>query len=112
MEKRTVYFDNMSCTPVDPRVIDEMIPHLKGTFGNPLNLHDFGMISSDVIELNRSKVASLVGAEPKEIIFTSCGSESNNFALRGLAKANSKKGKHIISSSIEHFSVLYVLKEM
>jgi cysteine desulfurase len=112
MEKRIVYFDNMSNTPVDPRVIDEMIPHMKETFGNPLNLHDFGMKSSDVIEIARAKVASLVGADPKEIIFTSCGSESNNFALRGLAKANSKKGKHIISSSIEHFSVLYVLKEM
>jgi cysteine desulfurase len=112
MDKRTVYFDNMSNNPVDSRVVDEMVPHLKDTYGNPLNVHDLGMKSSDTIELARQKAADLIGAKPKEIIFTSCGSESNNFALRGLTKANSKKGKHIISSTIEHFSVLYVLKEM
>jgi len=102
----------MSNNPVDARVVAEMVPHLKETYGNPLNVHDFGTKSSDAIELARQKVAELIGAKPKEIIFTSCGSESNNFALRGLAKANSKKGKHIISSAIEHFSVLYILKEM
>jgi cysteine desulfurase len=112
MKMRTVYLDNMANTPVDPRVIEEMTPHLKSTFGNPLNVHDFGSKSAEVIEEARGRVASLIGARPKEIIFTSCGSESNNFAVRGLAKANSKKGKHIISSSIEHFSVLYVLREM
>jgi len=107
-----VYFDNMANTPIDPRVIEAMIPHLRETYGNPLNLHDFGARSLNAIEESRGKVADLIGADPKEIIFTSCGSESNNFAIRGFAKANEKKGKHIISSTIEHFSVLYVLKEL
>ena len=109
---RQVYFDNMANTPVDPRVIDAMAEHLKDTYGNPLNLHDFGAKTLQEIEVSRSKVADLIGADPKEIIFTSCGSESNNFAIRGIARANEKKGKHIISSAIEHFSVLYSLKEL
>jgi cysteine desulfurase len=107
-----VYLDNMANTPIDPRVIEAMIPHLRETYGNPLNLHDFGARTLQAIEESRGKVADLIGADPKEIIFTSCGSESNNFAIGGFAKANGKKGKHIISSTIEHFSVLYVLKEL
>jgi cysteine desulfurase len=109
---KAVYFDHMANTSVDSRVIDAMIPHLKDSYGNPLNLHDFGARTLKAIEEARQKVAGLIGAEAKEIIFTSCGSESNNFAVKGFAKANEKKGKHIISSSIEHFSVLYVLKEL
>jgi cysteine desulfurase len=109
---RKVYFDNMANNPVDQRVIDAMIPHLKGTFGNPLSVHEFGQNTAAAIEGSREKVAQLIGASAQEVIFTSCGSESNNFALRGLARANEKKGKHIITSSIEHFSVLYLLKEL
>lgn len=109
---RPVYFDHMANTPVDARVIDAMMPHIRDTFGNPLNLHDFGSKTLDAIETARKSVAGLINADPKEIIFTSCGSESNNFAIRGIAKANEKKGRHIITSAIEHFSVLYVLKEL
>ena len=107
-----VYFDHMANTPPDPRVIGEINSKLGEVFGNPLNLHDYGQKTAEVIEAARQKVADLIGANSNELIFTSCGSESNNFALRGLAKANEKKGKHIITSSIEHFSVLYPLKEL
>jgi cysteine desulfurase len=110
--KRKVYLDNMANTQVDPRVIDAMLPHLKETFGNPLNLHDFGKKTQEIIEFSREKVAQLIGADPSEIIFTSCGSESNNFAVKGIAKANETKGRHIITSAIEHFSVQYPLKEL
>jgi cysteine desulfurase len=110
--KRKVYFDHMANTPADTRVIKEMITCLETTFGNPLNIHDYGLKTAEVIEQARKKIADLIGADPSEIIFTSCGSESNNFAIKGLAKANEKKGKHIITSSIEHFSVLYPLKEL
>lgn len=109
---RKVYFDHMANTPPDPRVVEAMLPHLKESFGNPLNLHDFGQKTASAIEEAREKVAKLVGANPSEIIFTSCGSESNNFAIKGIAKAYEKKGKHIISSTVEHFSVLYQLKEL
>ncbi len=109
---RSVYFDNMSNTPVDPRVVEAIVPHLRETYGNPLSVHDWGVRTAEVIEEARGKVAGLIGAQTSEIIFTSCGSESNNFSLRGLAKAHEKKGKHIISSAIEHFSVLYVLQEL
>lgn len=111
-QKRQVYFDNMANTPVDPRVIEAMLPQLKETFGNPLNLHDFGAKTAAALEEAREKVAALIGAKAPEIIFTSCGSESNNFAIKGIARANEKKGKHLITSAIEHFSVHYPLKEL
>jgi len=107
-----VYFDHMANTPIDPRVVEAMLPHLKESFGNPLNLHDFGQKTAAVIEESRARVAQLVGATPREIIFTSCGSESNNFAIKGIARANEKKGKHIITSAIEHFSMHYPLQEL
>lgn len=107
-----LYFDNMANTPVDPRVIDAILPHLKDTYGNPLNMHDFGAKTLQAIDESRQKVADLIGAKPEEIIFTSCGSESNNFAVKGIARAFEKKGKHIITSAIEHFSVHYPLKEL
>jgi cysteine desulfurase len=107
-----LYFDHMANAPPDPRVVEAMLPHLKDSFGNPLNLHDFGQRTASAIEEARRNVAKLVGAVPGEIIFTSCGSESNNFAIKGIAKAYEKKGKHIVTSAIEHFSVHYPLKEL
>lgn len=119
-EERKVYLDHMANTPVDPRVIEVMLPHLKETYGNPLNLHDFGQKTAKAIDEARQKVSDLIGATAKEIIFTSCGSESNNFAIKGIAKAYENKGpstelrasKHIITSAIEHFSVHHPLKEL
>lgn len=109
---RRVYSDHMANTPPDPRVIEVMAEHLANTYGNPSNLHDFGQETAQAIEDARSKVSELIGSDTSEIIFTSCGTESNNLAIRGIAKAYEKKGKHIITSAIEHFSVHYPLKEL
>jgi len=108
----SLYFDHIANTAPDPRVIEAMKDALPAAFGNPLSPHSFGQKTDEVIEDSRNKAAVLIGAAPKEIIFTSCGSESNNFAVRGLAKADEKKGKHIITSAIEHFSILYPLREL
>ncbi len=89
-----------------------MLPYFSGKFGNPSNLHDIGREAKNAVEEARAKTAALVGAAPGEIYFTSSGAESNNFALKGLAQANSQKGKHIIVSQIEHFSILHPAKTL
>lgn len=104
---RRVYLDHAATTPVLPEVRDVMNPYLGADFGNPSSLHDWGEAPRDALETARSQVAALIGADPGEIIFTGSGTESNNFAVKGLALAQQSKGKHIIVSSIEHFSVLH-----
>jgi cysteine desulfurase len=106
-----IYFDHMANTPLDTRVM-QAISQAAATYGNPLNLHDFGQKTATLIEEAREKVSRLIGAASSEIIFTSCGSESSNFAIKGIARAYEKKGRHIITSAIEHFSVHYPLKEL
>src|SRR3972149_11040680 len=110
MEK--VYMDNASGTPVHPEVVEAMVPFLKEGFGNPSNLHQFGRITSDAIEGARGQVASLVNAKPNEITFTSSGTESNNFAIKGILASHKKRGNHIITTQIEHFSVINPLKSL
>lgn len=110
MEK--IYLDHASCTPIHPSVIEAMVETIKSCYGNPSNLHHFGQTTSKVVKDCREKVASLISANPEEIIFTSSGSEANNFAIKGLAMANQKKGKHIITSQVEHFSILNPLKRL
>jgi cysteine desulfurase len=110
MEK--IYMDNASGTPVHPQVAEAMMPFLKGGFGNPSNLHQFGRVASDAIQTARGQIADLIHAKPSEIIFTSCGTEANNFALKGILAAHKKKGNHIITTQIEHFSVLNPLKSL
>ena len=107
-----IYLDHVSCTPTHPSVIEAMVDSIKNCYGNPSNLHHFGQTANKIIRTARGEVASLIGAKAEEIIFTSSGSEANNFAIKGLAMANQKKGKHIISSEIEHFSVLNPLKRL
>jgi len=109
---RKVYLDHASGTPIHPQVREEMLPYLKEIFGNPSSLHQFGQESASAIEKARQRVAELIGAEPEEIIFTGNGSEANNFALKGIALAHQKRGKHLIVSSIEHFSVLHSAKTL
>ncbi len=104
---RKVYLDNASTTPILPEVREAMIPYLGEAFGNPSCLHDWGDTAREGIETARDQVAQLVGADPEGIIFTASGTESNNFAIKGLALAQQKKGKHIVVSAIEHFSVLH-----
>jgi len=103
---RKVYLDNASANPLDPEVVKAMMPYLGEVYGNPLSLHDWGNTVREAVEAARVKVAQLIGADAEEIIFTGSGSESNNFALKGLALAQQAKGKHIVISAIEHFSVL------
>jgi len=107
-----VYLDHISTNPTDKRVVEAMLPYLSEKYGNPSSLYEQGRIAAGALDAARKQVAGLINAKPEEIIFTSCGSESNNFALRGLAFANQKKGKHIIASAIEHFSVLHPLKTL
>ena len=95
-----------------PKVLEAMMPYFSGKFGNPSNLHDIGRESKNAVEEARGRTAALIGAKPEEIFFTSSGAESNNFALKGLAQANSQKGKHIIVSQLEHFSILHPAKTL
>jgi len=104
---RKVYLDNAATTPMLPEVLEAMLPYFRDAYGNPQSLHRWGDEAREAVEDARSKVAALIGAQPEEIIFTSSGTESNNFAIKGLAAAQQSKGRHIVISAIEHFSVLH-----
>jgi cysteine desulfurase len=107
VENRTIYMDNSATTPARKEVVEEMLPYLTENFGNPSSIYDPGKISKRAIEKARKKVADAIGAEENEIYFTSGGTESDNWALKGIAFANRNKGHHIITSSIEHHAVLH-----
>ncbi len=109
---RTVYLDNGSATKIDPRVLEAMLPYLKDEYGNAQSMHSLGQRAKDALETSRVAVAGLINAPVNQIIFTSCGSESNNLAIKGVAYAYSDRGKHLIVSSIEHFSVLQAAKRL
>ena len=104
---RKVYMDNSAATPVLPEVREVMMPYLGDTFGNPSSLHDWGDGAREALGSAREQVAALIGANADEIVFTGSGTESNNFAVKGLALAQQAKGKHVVVSAIEHFSVLH-----
>jgi len=104
---RKVYLDNASTTPLLPEVRQAMMPFLDEIFGNPSSLHDWGDAARQAVEVARAQVAQLIGADAEEIIFTGGGTESNNFAIKGLVLAQQAKGKHVVVSAIEHFSVLH-----
>ncbi len=99
-----IYLDNAASTPVNEQVLQEMIPYLQDQFGNPSSIHKYGRSASRAIKNARKQIANLIHAEPEEILITSGGTESNNTALFGIA--HSKKGNHIIISSIEHDAIL------
>jgi cysteine desulfurase len=107
-----IYFDNASTTPVDKKVLEDILPYFSIHFGNPSSLHDYGDKAHGALDNAREQVASLIGANSDEIYFTSCGTESNNMALWGVARALKDKGRHIISTVIEHQSIINPLKEM
>ncbi len=109
---KKAYLDNAASTPVDQRVVEAMLPYFRDTFGNPVSFHEWGEQTSDAIETAREQVASLINGQPGEIIFTSCGTESNNLAIKGLAQSMTSKGKHLIVSAIEHFSVLHPVRAL
>ena len=107
---KMIYLDYNATTPIDPLVAEAMQPYLFQYFGNPSSSHSFGIETKLAIEKARRQVASMIGCEAEEIIFTSGGSESNNYAIKGFAFANQKKGNHIITSSIEHPAVAEVCR--
>jgi len=103
---RRVYLDHIAATPMLPEVLEAMSPYLKEAYGNPQSLHSWGDEAREAMEEARGQVAALIQANPEEIVFTASGSEANNLAIKGLAQGQAGKGKHIILSAIEHFSVL------
>jgi cysteine desulfurase len=107
-----VYLDNAATTPVDPRVLEAMLPYLSGEFGNPSSAHRTGMAMRTVVERARATVARYLGAGPEEIVFTGCGTESDNLALRGVAWAREAQGRHLITTPIEHHAVEHTLAQL
>lgn len=107
---KTIYLDHAAATPLKKEVLEVMLPHLKTTHGNPSSLHHEGRTASHILESARMRVSSILRVCPEEIIFTSSGTEANNLALFGIARALSDRGKHILISCIEHPSVLEVAK--
>jgi cysteine desulfurase len=111
--KLPIYLDNHATTPLDPRVLDAMLPYFKELFGNAASRnHSFGWEAEEAVEKARKQVANLVGANAKEIVFTSGATESNNLALKGVAEMYAERGNHIITAASEHKAVLDTCKHL
>ena len=106
------YFDNAATTKVKEEVLKEMFPYFSVEYGNPSSMYSIGRSSRRAIETARKRVAELINCKSKEVYFTSCGSESDNMALKGIAYANKEKGNHIITSKIEHPAILNSCKTL
>lgn len=109
---KKIYMDHNATTPIHPDVIKAMMPYFENVFGNPSSIHEFGQEARKALEESREKVARLLGALPEEIVFTGSGTEADNLAIKGICFANESRGKHIITSSIEHHAVLNTCKYM
>jgi cysteine desulfurase len=106
MNPKNIYLDHSATTPVDPRVVEQMLPYFTEKFGNASSLHRWGQAALAALDESRRIIADILGASPKEIVFTSGGSESDNLALRGVAFALRSKGNHLITTPIEHHAIL------
>ena len=106
------YFDHAATTAVDEKVLESMLPYFSENYGNPSSLYSIGKKNKEAINRARMKVATALNAKVNEIYFTSCGSESDNMILKGIAFANKQKGNHIITSKIEHPAVLNTCKSL
>jgi cysteine desulfurase len=113
-EKREIYLDHSATTPVDPRVVEAMLPYFTETYGNASGLHRQARASARALDGARREVAEIFGCKPKEVVFTSCGSESDNLAIRGAAWAArlAGKGQHLITSPIEHHAVTHTIDQL
>ena len=111
MDKR-IYFDHAATTPVDPRVLDKMLPYFTQKFGNPNSQHAFGRETVCAVDDARDEIAACIGAKPSEIYFTSGGTEADNWALRGAAHALANRGRHLIVSAVEHPAMIATAKEL
>lgn len=109
---QNIYFDHAATTPVDPRVLEKMLPYFTDNFGNPNSQHAFGRRAVTAVDEARDTVAKCIGAKPSEIYFTSGGTESDNWAMRGAAHALANRGKHLIISAVEHPAMLSAAKEL
>ncbi len=113
MEKRFIYADNAATTQVSQEVLDAMMPYFRTEYGNASSIYKLGRDAQRAIELSREKVAKAIGAEPSEIYFTSCGSESDNWAVKGICERLAAKGKkHIVTSVFEHHAILHTCNDM
>lgn len=106
LKKKRIYLDYNATTPLHPEVLEAMLPFLKEVHGNPSSIHGFGQEARKGLEEAREKVAKLIGVSPGEIVFTSGGTEADNLAIQGVAFSQRHKGRHIITSSVEHHAVL------
>ncbi|NWF77904.1 MAG: cysteine desulfurase NifS [Chloroflexi bacterium] len=107
---KRIYLDHAATTPTHPEVVQAMLPYFTEAFGNPSSIYSYGQEAKGAIEEARTKVAEFIGARSEEIIFTSGGTEADNFALKGIAYANEHKGNHIITTAIEHHAVIEACK--
>lgn len=107
MTERNIYFDHAATTPVRTEVLKEMLPYFHEKFGNPSSIYSIGRESKKAVETARETVAKAIGAQPREIFFTGSGTEADNWAIKGVAYANANRGRHIITTAIEHHAVLH-----
>ncbi|HWI41085.1 MAG TPA: cysteine desulfurase family protein [Verrucomicrobiae bacterium] len=103
---RRIYLDHNATTPVRPEVLEALLPFYAGSFGNPSSIHHEGRVAREAVEAAREQVATFCGCQPAEVVFTSCGSEADNLAIKGVAAAAESAGRHIITTAVEHPAVL------
>ncbi|MFQ5646916.1 MAG: cysteine desulfurase family protein [bacterium] len=109
---QNIYFDHAAAAPPAPEVLEAMLPFFQEHFGNPASLHEGGKVPNSAVKNSREQIANFTGGTPEEIFFTSGGTESNNLLIKGIARARQKKGRHIITSSVDHYSVHHPCKTL